>query len=92
MCLKHKIYSIVIMTCTVAEHFDRDDINNYTYKDLDYYRIYNKKLNEERIGKDVVCDLCSCVVKQCHLKRHQSTHTFRRIASSKLETDLRSPL
>ena len=32
------------MTCIVAEHVDKDEIEKYTYKDRDYYRIYNKNV------------------------------------------------
>ena len=67
------------MTTTTADNFDKNDIKNYTYKDKEYYRIYNRVLYKQKTGLDCKCDICGSVVKYCHMKRHQATNKCRKI-------------
>jgi len=80
------------MTTTTAKDFDKDDIKNYTYKDKEYYKIYNRRLYEQRNGKDCKCDICGTVVKYCHMKRHQNTNKSKKIKESNTEPNKLVPL
>lgn len=80
------------MNPTMANNFDKDDIKNYTYKDKEYYKIYNRRLYEQRNGKDCKCDICGTVVKYCHIKRHQNTNKCKKIKESNIEPNKLEPL
>ena len=80
------------MTTITTEDFDKDDIKNYSYKDKEYYKIYNRRLYEQRNGKDCKCDICGTIVKYCHMKRHQNTNKCKKIKESNMEPNKLAPL
>ena len=80
------------MANAIADNFDKNDIKNYTYKDKEYYKIYNRRLYEQKNGKDCKCDICGSIVKFCHLKRHQQTYKCQRIKDSNTENGKVLPL
>lgn len=73
------------MAKAIVDDFDKNDIKNYTYKDKEYFRLYNRRLYEQKNGKDCTCDICGSIIKFCHLKRHQQTYKCKRNRNINIE-------
>ena len=41
------------MANAIADDFDKHDTKNYTYKDREYYKKYNRRLYEQKMVKIV---------------------------------------
>ena len=56
-----------------------DTYKNYKSTDKEYYRLYNKKLWDEKLGVPVACDLCGEFVQFGGLRRHKRTSICERV-------------
>ena len=75
------------MANAIVDDFDKNDIKNYTYKDKEYYKFYNRQLYEQKNGKVCKRDICGSIIKFCHLKRHQQTYKCQKNKNTNIENN-----
>jgi polyphosphate kinase 2 (PPK2 family) len=50
-----------------------NDIKNYTWKDKEYYKLYQRELYQRRLGVKCICENCGRQTTNKNLKKHQTT-------------------
>jgi hypothetical protein len=50
-----------------------NDIKNYTWKDKEYYKLYQRELYQRRLGVKCICENCGRRTTNRNLKKHQAT-------------------
>ena len=50
-----------------------DDIKNYTWRDKEYYMLYQRQLYASRLGLKCVCEICGSVTTNGNLQKHIKT-------------------
>ena len=53
-----------------------NDIKNYTWKDKEYYKLYQRELYQRCLGVKCICENCGRQTTNKKLKKHQSTMKF----------------
>ena len=51
-----------------------NDIKNYTWKDKEYYKSYERELYQRRLGVKVICDNCGRETTNENLKKTSNTN------------------
>ena len=51
----------------------KDDIKNYTWKDKEYYKLYQRELYKKRLGVKCICEHCGRETSNRNLKKHMTT-------------------
>ena len=51
----------------------KDDIKNYTRRDKEYYKLYQRELYKKRLGVKCICEHCGRETTNRHLKKHMTT-------------------
>jgi len=73
------------MTTATAE-FDKSDIKNYTWRDKEYFRLYQKELYSRRLGQKCMCEICGAITTNKNLKKHQNTDKCKKYCNNNKET------
>ena len=50
----------------------RDDIKNYTWRDKEYYKLYQRELYKKRLGVKCICEHCGRETTNRYLKKHMT--------------------
>ena len=50
-----------------------DDIKNYTWRDKEYYKLYQRELYKKRLGVKCICEHCGRETSNRNLKKHMTT-------------------
>ena len=50
-----------------------DNIKNYTWRDKEYYKLYQRNLYASRLGVKCVCEICGSETTNKNLKKHLET-------------------
>ena len=50
-----------------------DDIKNYTWRDKEYYKLYQRQLYASRLGVKCVCEVCGGITTNKNLAKHLET-------------------
>ena len=50
-----------------------DDITNYTWRDKEYYKLYQRELYKKRLGVKCICEHCGRETTNRNLKKHMTT-------------------
>ena len=51
----------------------KDDIKNYTWRDKEYYKLYQRELYKKRLGVKCICEHCGRETSNRNLKKHMTT-------------------
>ena len=50
-----------------------DDIKNYTWRDKEYYKLYQRELYKRQLGVKCICEHCGRQTTYKNMKNHQTT-------------------
>ena len=78
--LKNNFYSILIMSSITK------DIKDVTWRDKEYFRLYQKELYKQKLGCKCMCENCGSVTTYKNLKKHQQTDKCKRYNEKNEET------
>ena len=59
---------------------------NYTWRDKEYYRIYQRELYAKRYGETCVCQICGATTTLNHLRKHVKTKKCRSFTENNKES------
>ena len=50
-----------------------DDIKKYTWRDKEYYKLYQRELYKKRLGVKCICEHCGRETTNKNIKKHMTT-------------------
>ena len=50
-----------------------DDIKNYTWRDKEYYKLYQREWYKKRLGVKCICEHCGREISKRSLNKHMNT-------------------
>ena len=62
------------------------DIKDFTWRDKEYFRLYQKELYKQKLGCKCMCENCGSVTTYKNLKKHQQTDKCKRYNEKNEET------
>ena len=71
--MNSSIETAPIIDLVTAPIADKDDIKNYTWRDKEYYMLYQRQLYASRLGLKCVCEICGSVTTNGNLQKHIKT-------------------
>ena len=54
------------------------DIKDFTWRDKEYFRLYQKELYKQKLGCKCMCENCGSITTNKNLKKHQQTDKCKR--------------